>query len=169
MWNVFLITHRLHLSNKAFLHATDALSSIIVDAFDFHYGGDYVFPSRTRFLGFGCVVVTSGLVTCNDVFHKCGILLIMDQDLETEAHSVFLMIKGGNRVVGDHEVCLALSWQIRYRLSPFTKTFTATCLQPFDLNSALHGLLPLADRCPHYALFPQSETVLPLQSGRIYV
>ncbi|GBN76881.1 hypothetical protein AVEN_128781-1 [Araneus ventricosus] len=130
-----------------------------------------MFPLHTRFLGFGCVVVTPGLVSRNDAFQKCGILLITHQVLETEAHSLFLMIKGkvlwypisthftvlqmlvndgvncfltqveivtdvtgpnssissnhfingGNRVVGDHDVCLARCGQIRYRLPPFTK------------------------------------------------
>lgn len=34
------------------------------------------------------------------------------------------LINGCNAVVGDHDVCLTRSWQIRYRLPPFTKTFT---------------------------------------------
>ena len=52
-----------------------------------------MFPLHTRFLGFGCVVVVSGLVACNDTMLKCRILLITDQVLETEAHSSFLLIR----------------------------------------------------------------------------
>ncbi|GFT28661.1 hypothetical protein NPIL_590311 [Nephila pilipes] len=41
------------------------------------------------------------------------------------------------------------------------ENFYTTCLQPFDLNSALHRLPPFADRCPHCTYLPQSKTVLP--------
>ncbi|GFT16810.1 hypothetical protein NPIL_436181 [Nephila pilipes] len=37
----------------------------------------------TCFLGFRCVMVTPEFITCNDVFQKYGIFLIMDQVLET--------------------------------------------------------------------------------------
>ena len=53
-----------------------------------------VFPLHIHFLGLGCVVMAPGLVTRNDTIQKCRILLIMDQVLQTEAQSSFLIIKG---------------------------------------------------------------------------
>ena len=65
-------------------------------------------------------------------------------------------INGGNRIIGDHFVCLAWS-------RPFATLhgkLYCICLQTYDLNSGCHTLSPFFDRCRHYAHLPQLETVL---------